>query len=61
VTEINWSEIERLMFKAFTGGKLSESEQDLVQRAHTDNPEEYAARHSKIRSTEIERRRRFLL
>ena len=55
---INWSAVERLMLKSFTGGGLTEDEQRTVQRAHGADPKGYAERHSRIVREEVARKQR---
>ena len=56
---IDWSRIERLMLKSFTGGGLSEDEQRQVEAAHKASPKEYGERHAIIVQDEVARKRRF--
>jgi len=56
---IDWSKIEKLMLKSFTGGGLSEDEQRQVGAAHKTAPKEYGERHARIVQDEVARKRRF--
>jgi len=55
---VEWSKIERLMLKSFTGGGLTEDEQKMVQRAHKADPKGYGERHSQIVRKEVARKKR---
>jgi hypothetical protein len=55
---VEWSAVERLMLKSFTGGGLTEGEQSTVQRAHKADPKGYSERHSRIVCEEVARKKR---
>jgi hypothetical protein len=55
---VEWSTVERLMLKSFTGGGLTEAEQRTVYAAFNADPKGYSERHTRIVRDEVERRRR---
>ena len=55
---IQWSRIESLMLRSFTGSSLSEDEQRLCRQAFKAEPAEYRERRTCIVNDEIKRRQR---
>jgi hypothetical protein len=55
----NWDKIEYLMLQSFTGQRLTEDEQKLVQEAYKADPKQYGERSQRVRGDEIQRRQRF--
>ena len=55
---IDWSHIERIMYDSITTGRaLSPAERRTLTRALSASPEEYRARHKKIKDAEVARLR----
>lgn len=55
---VEWSKVDGLMLKSFTGGGLTESEQATVQAAFLAEPAEYGKRHTRIVRDEVARKQR---
>ena len=55
---INWSLVERLCLRSFTGSALSEDEMRVLTKAYQEEPEEYARRTHAVRDEERTRLRR---
>ena len=49
---VDWTAIERLCLRSFTGGGLSDDEQSVLQDAYRRFPEEYAVRTQATRDEE---------
>lgn len=53
----DWEEVQRLMLLSFSGTRLSESEMEMLKRAHASDREEYVRRHTRVKDDEIARLR----
>ena len=56
---INWSAVEDICRRSFTGGRILEDEQTTLQDAYQRDPEEYARRTAAVREEERSRLRAF--